>query len=64
MRAWASVLFPEPLGPMITWTSPLRTARSMPCRTLFATGRGVQITDFEDVLGGHGAPPPPCRPPA
>ena len=22
---------------------------------LFATGRGVQITDFEDVLGGHGS---------
>ena len=24
---------PEPLGPMITWTSPLRTVRSMPCKT-------------------------------
>src|SRR6266545_4569916 len=28
----ASVLLPEPFGPMIAWTSPLRTMRSMPFR--------------------------------
>src|SRR5690348_6551517 len=28
----ASVLFPEPFGPMIAWTSPARTTRSMPFR--------------------------------
>src|SRR5216684_1652396 len=28
----ASVLLPEPFGPMIAWTSPLFTTRSMPFR--------------------------------
>src|SRR5918995_1365562 len=32
MRTCASVDLPEPLGPMIAWTSPDRTVRSMPRR--------------------------------
>src|SRR5438477_4544166 len=35
MIARDSVLFPEPFGPMIAWTSPLRTTRSMPRRISF-----------------------------
>src|SRR5882672_6800281 len=33
----ASVLLPEPFGPMIAWTSPLFTARSIPFRIGFAS---------------------------
>ena len=29
---WTSVLFPEPLGPMIAWTSPVLTTRLTPLR--------------------------------
>src|SRR6266850_1545366 len=41
-RGWpmivsASVLLPEPFGPMIAWTSPLFTARSIPFRIGFAS---------------------------
>src|SRR5271157_1752513 len=32
MSAYASVVLPEPLGPMMAWTSPLRTVRSIPLR--------------------------------
>src|SRR5256885_13525307 len=32
MIASDSVLLPEPLGPMIAWTEPLSTARSIPLR--------------------------------
>src|SRR3989337_1044363 len=31
-RTWASVLFPEPFGPMIAWTSPASTVMSIPRR--------------------------------
>src|SRR5258706_12157753 len=41
-RGWpmivsASVLLPEPFGPMIAWTSPLFTARAVPVRIGFAS---------------------------
>src|SRR5438552_17920757 len=32
MTVSASVLLPEPFGPVIAWTSPLRTTGSMPLR--------------------------------
>src|SRR5918912_1969356 len=32
MRTLASVDFPEPFGPIIAWTSPCRTVRSIPLR--------------------------------
>src|SRR5450759_1962879 len=32
MRAYASVVLPDPFGPMIAWTSPLPTTRSIPWR--------------------------------
>src|SRR5216117_94522 len=35
MIASESVLLPEPFGPMIAWTDPLSTARSMPFRIVF-----------------------------
>src|SRR6266545_7226738 len=35
MTVSASVLLPEPLGPMIACTSPLRTTRSIPFRISF-----------------------------
>src|ERR1700737_3652578 len=37
MIASESVLFPEPFGPMIAWTSPLRTTRSTPRGISFAS---------------------------
>ena len=55
MSAWASVLLPEPLGPMITWTSPLRTVRSMPCSTSLPPADACRSRTFEHVLGGHGS---------
>ena len=33
IRAWASVLLPDPFGPMMTCTSPPSTVRSTPCST-------------------------------
>src|SRR2546430_10370086 len=33
---WASVLFPEPFGPMMACTSPARTVRSTPRRISYA----------------------------
>src|SRR3981081_228696 len=35
MTVSASVLLPEPFGPMIAWTSPLRTTRAIPFRISF-----------------------------
>src|SRR5712691_9755047 len=35
MIASESVLFPDPFGPMIAWTDPLSTVRSMPLRICF-----------------------------
>ena len=49
IRAWASVLLPEPLGPMITCTSPLRTVRSMPCRTSLPPAVACRSRDLEHV---------------
>ena len=57
MSAWASVLLPEPLGPMITWTSPLRTVRSMPCRTSLPPAAACRPAHLEHVVGGLTATP-------
>src|ERR1700752_5142570 len=34
-RTWASVLLPDPFGPMMAWTSPSRIVRSTPLRISF-----------------------------
>ena len=39
MTALASVDFPEPLGPISAWISPLPTARSTPRRISFSPAR-------------------------
>src|SRR6185295_5318714 len=49
----ASVLLPEPLGPIIAWTSPALTVRSMPrrislpstlaCRFLMTSNRNLSL---------------------
>ncbi len=55
ISAWASVLLPEPFGPMITCTSPLRTVEVDAVQHLPAARRRVQAADLEDVLGTHGS---------
>ena len=43
MSAYASVVLPEPLGPMIAWTSPFPTVRSIPLR-ISLSGAAVGAT--------------------
>ena len=55
MSAWASVLLPEPLGPMITWTSPLRTVRSMPCSTSLPPAEACRPRTSKTCSARHGS---------
>ena len=48
---------PEPFGPMIAWTSPLPTVRSIPWRISWSgwpSGRDPQAADHEVLVGGGG----------
>src|ERR1051325_5549117 len=56
----ASVLLPEPFGPMIAWTSPARTTRSMPLWiSLWSTSTWrplISRSGTDALLLRHGAP--------
>src|SRR5262245_15555116 len=41
-RTWASVLLPDPFGPMMACTSPARTSRSIPLRISFPPARAFK----------------------
>ena len=47
ISTWASVLFPDPLGPMTAWTSPLRTVRETPRQDLPPRDAGAEAVDAQ-----------------
>src|SRR5947207_633680 len=54
---WASVLLPEPLGPITAWTSPGLTVRSMPRRISLPSTRACRflMTSIQTLsLGRYG----------
>ena len=46
-EAWANVLLPDPLGPMMAWTSPAPTSRSSPLRIGVSADRGGEVFDVQ-----------------
>ncbi len=56
IRTWASVLLPEPLGPITAWTSPLRSSRSIPSRISRSGTPARSPATERTLLAGAGLP--------